>query len=231
MRKPLSIIAVVTCITLLAGSLSLAGLRGRDLPSRYLPESMDGRLDLVVNPVDGREWSTWAYRNGGEYDIAVAYRHDDGQWSEPLLIGVDDGRNQAEPVITADLNGSLYLAWAERAPDRIMISWLQAGSRTWSTPESLTAPGVLAAAPELKVVGDHLVVAFHAGRGTAILEVPLVDPLMGTTIFNDGPDPIDVAPPDENEDEEDDGSAKSKYPVADASQTGDTTTWQGPTGN
>jgi hypothetical protein len=105
-----------------------------------------------------------------------------------------------------------------------MISWLPAGSRTWSAPEPLTAPGVLAAAPELKVASDHLVVAFHAGRGTAILLVPLVEPLMGTNIFNDGPDPIDVAPPDERDD--DDEGGKPNHPTDDGPQSGDTTFWQ-----
>ena len=79
MRKPLAVVTLVCCIALIAASPALTAPRGRDLPHRYLPNSLDGRLSQVTNPEDGSNWSAWAYRNGGEYDIAVSHRGQDGE--------------------------------------------------------------------------------------------------------------------------------------------------------
>ena len=193
MRRPLLLSVVLLCLfSVLAGSAALAGTRDRDLPTRYLPGSLDGQLDMVTNQLDGREWAAWAYRNGAEFDIAVAVRDEDGIWSEPYLIGVDDGIDQAEPVLAIDSRGSLYLAYAERSPAQVLLTWLPVGGRTWHEPVELTTSGVRTGSPELKIVVDRLVVAFRAGRGLVILDLPLVDPVNGTNIFNDGPDPVDA---------------------------------------
>jgi hypothetical protein len=191
-------------IAALAAAPALAGpTRGRDLPHRYLPNSLDGRLEQITSPYDGRAWAAWSYRNGGEYDVAVSFRDEMGFWSEPLLLGEDDGRDQSDPVLAADIDGTVYMAYAERSPDRIMLTWRLEGTDLWSNPTPLTANGLRAKDPALRIVGDRLVVAFRSGRGLVILDMPLVDPVMDTDIFNDGPDPIDVRPPEDEDDEDD----------------------------
>jgi hypothetical protein len=195
MRKPLSVVALFCIVSLLAGTLAWAGSRGRDLPPRYSPGSMDGRLVEALNPVDGTLWAAWAYRNGAEYDLAIAYRDDQGFWSEPTLIGIDDGMDQTQPALTADTRGNVYLAYTEESPGRIMLVWLQAGASGWSTPVSLTAPEVPGKQPALRVVGDRLVIGFRSDRGLVILDLPLLDPIVSGDMIEDGPDPVGAYDP------------------------------------
>ena len=149
-----------------------------------------------------------------------------------MLIGQDDGVDQAAPVLTADPMGSLYLAYAERSPERVMLTWLPAGGNTWAVPEPLTAPpGIDVSAPELLVVGEQLVVAFRAGKGTAMLAFPLVDPAIHGTIFNDGPDPVDSRPPDENGEEDDESDPKPLAAIGDTSQNDEPGNWENGSGN
>jgi hypothetical protein len=211
MRKPLAFFVVACCITVLAFAPALAGPRTKNLPHRYIPNGMDGRLDWITSPVDDTEWSTWAYRNGAEYDIAVSYRDEYGFWSEPLLIGEDDGRDQGEPVLAADRQGTIYVAYAERSPDRIMITWLTVGSERWATPQPLTANGLRARTPALRVIGERLVVAFRSGRGLVIVDFPIVGPSVTANIFNDGPDPVGEQDPFEDEDDPDGTSQDSIF--------------------
>jgi len=208
MRKPLSLTVLICCLAMLASSLAFAGPRGRDLPQRYVPASLDGRLVEVLNPLDGTLWAAWAYRNGAEYDLAVSCRDERGFWSEPTFIGEFDGLDQTQPALAADNWGNVYLAYTEQRPDRIMLTWLEAGTSVWSTPSPVTEPEVAAMYPALRAVGDRLVVAFRSGRGLVILDLPLLEPALNGNIFNDGPDPVESRnsgdqndPPNEEESE------------------------------
>ena len=229
MRKPLVIVTIVCCVALIAVSPALAASRTRDLPHRYLPNSLDGRLETATNPGDGSDWSAWAYRNGSEYDIAVSHRDQDGQWSEPLLIGEFDGRDQSEPFLATDRFGTVYLAFAERSPDRIMIAWKLAGRQNWTAPQPITADGLTARTPAVRVVGDRLVLCFRAGRGIVIADYPIADPVAGTTIFNDGPDPVEVHEPPGDGDEDDEGD--SIYPFGSGSSSGNNPPGEGSDGS
>jgi len=213
MRKPLSLILLFCCLAVLASSLVLAAPRGRDLPQRYVPTSLDGRLVEVLNPVDGTLWAAWAYRNGAEYDIAVSCRDARGLWTEPTLIGVYDGLDQTEPALAADNWGNLYLVYSEQRPDRIMLTWLEPGTSAWSTPVRLTESGVLSTDPALRVVGDRLVVAFRSGRALAILDLPLLSPVMSGGIFNDGPDPVESRNGGEEDDPSSDDETTPEIPL------------------
>ena len=201
MRKPLSLIVALCCIVLLASSLAWAGPRGRNLPNRYLAESLDGRLVETLNPVDGTRWAAWAYRNGAEYDLAIAFRDEQGFWSEPLLIGVDDDLDQTQPALAADNWGNIYLAYTEQKPDRIMLTWLAYESSTWSPPIALTDPSIEAMYPALHVTGESLIVAFRAGRGSVILDLPLLDPVMHGDGLQDMPDPVGAQDPIDPDDQ------------------------------
>jgi hypothetical protein len=227
MRKPLALaIAVVVCGLIV--SAAPAAWAGRGIPPRYAPASLDGRLEQVENPVSGDVWAVWSYRNGAEYDVALVSTEDDGLWSEPSFVGEFDGRDQLEPVLAADAAGNIYLAYAERSPSRIMLSWLEAGTDRWSTPVALTGEGVRATSPALRIVGERLVVAFRSGRGLVLLDLPLLEPTLHGNIFNDGPDPVEARDPDGGTDgsgEEDDtgirpiNSNGGSNPPEDDSQT------------
>lgn len=217
MRKPLSLTIVVCCLVLLAGSLAWAGPRGRDLPHRYLSNSLDGRLVEVTNPVDGTAWAAWAYRNGAEYDLAVSFRDESGFWSEPMLIGVGDGLDQAQPALAADVWGNIYLAFTERAPDRIMLCWLEAGSAEWTSPAAVTGPGVRAMQPALRVVGERLVLAFRSGGGSVILDLPLFEPVMVGDGLQDTPDPVGAYDPVDPANPTDDPDDDPLLPLDDTS--------------
>ena len=205
MRKPLLLIIVACCLVLLAGSPAGAGSRGRDLPPRYAPNSLDGRLVESLNPVDGTRWAAWAYRNGVEYDLALAFRNETGFWSEPILIGVDDGLDQTQPALATDHWGNVYLAYTEQSPDRIMLCWLRAEAEEWTEPIRLTDPGVRGMYPALRVVGDRLVIAFRSGLTSVILDAPLLEPAVIGNGIEDTPDPVGAwdpsGPPDSWEDD------------------------------
>jgi hypothetical protein len=167
---------------------------------------MDGRLVEVTNPVDGTRWAAWAYRNGAEYDLAVAFRGDRGFWSDPTLIGIDDGVDQTQPALAVDDWGNIYLAFSERGPDRIMICWFEAGASEWTEPVSLTAPEVPAMYPALRVVGERLVVAFRSGRGSVILDMPLPRSEIDIEMIEDGPNPVGARDGHDSTDPNDDNN-------------------------
>lgn len=186
MRKP---VLLAICL-LLSVSLALpADVRDRGRPHRYLPGSLDGALVQVDNPVDGRTWSAWSYRNGGEYDLALSVSGGDEAWSEPIFIGLDDGRDQVEPALAVDAWGVVVLAWTDRTSGQILASTLALGSDAWAAPVALTAPGVRAQAAALHIIGDDLVVAYRVGSRVEMIQRWIGHETAGTNSIYDGPDP------------------------------------------
>lgn len=213
MPRSLSRFSLLICLLFIASSLAGAASRDRGLPHRYLPGSLDGNPAMLDNTFDGRTWAAWAYRNGIEYDLAVSIRGEDGFWTEPDFFGRGDGVHQEEPSLVVDREGTVYLAYSERPTGRIMLTWFQRGAAGWSMPVELSAPDVRAVSPALRVVGDRLVVAFRSGRALTILDFPVVGELMGTAIFNDGPDPVESREPiaDADQAEEDPNEDDPEY--------------------
>ena len=86
--------SIVICCLLAALALpASAGTRFAE-PRRFDPAT-DGDLVQLVNPVDGRTWGVWTYRNGSETDIAISTLDEaTGRWSEPFLMGRDDRIDQ-----------------------------------------------------------------------------------------------------------------------------------------
>lgn len=194
MRKTLALLVAFAC--LIVCSQTFAG-RGRDVgrPHRFAPESRDGDLVQVQNPTDGRNWAAWAYRNGAEFDLAIAATDAAGFWSEPVFVGLDDGSDQIQPAITVDGLGTIYLAYVDRAADTILITALRAGTDAWSMPTALTEPSAHGRSPSLAVVGNRLVVAYRSGDEVRIMDLPLLpalSPTLGTHGINDGPDPTGI---------------------------------------
>ena len=193
MRKPLALLVLAGLIL----SAPAFG-RGRDVnrPHRFAPESRDGGLVQIQNPTDGHSWAAWAYRNGAEFDVAIASTDAAGFWSEPIFVGLDDGSDQIQPDLAMDHRGTIYLAFVDRASDTIVISARSAFTQAWSVPTALTDPTEHGRSPSLAVVADRLVVAYRTGNEIQIIDLPLVTELVqtgGTTQgINDGPDPTGI---------------------------------------
>lgn len=167
-------------IPVLALLLTLPGGSGfqaaADIPHRYRAASLDGRLAQIESPADRRLWSTWAYRSGAEYDIAVSVREADGSWSEPTFLGANNQANEIQPTLAADSVGNLYLAFAVGETGRIMLSTLRSGSSTWSAPTLVSLEAERCAAPSLRVVGGRLVAAYRCSSRVGIADLPLLPP-------------------------------------------------------
>jgi len=200
MRKACSLV-VLLC---LAGSV-FAGARDVGQPARFVPQ-MDGLPVQLMNPVDGALWAAWTYRNGAESDIAISSIERHGSWSEPTLLGLDDGINQVQPALAVDAFGTLYLAYSEQRTGRIVVSSRAVWDSAWTTPVAVASGG---AAPSLRVVGSTLVLAHRAGLTTHILELPLRSLAMeGTT--SDGPDPVGTVWPGIRTEQDKDNTANEE---------------------
>lgn len=204
MRKQVVALAVLTGLFLGASAFA-AGSRG--LPNRYIPRSMDGPI-RIVDLADGQgSVGVWAYRNGAEYDIAIAKTDPNGEWSDPIFIGQDDGRDQIDPVIAVDANGNVYVAFTDRGEDRVKMAYRPTGRLDWSQPWGITPQGVGAQTPGMMIVGDSLVVAVRVGREIQMIEMPVFsDGSFSTRTINDSPDPIgrdDKDPPPVDDDQKD----------------------------
>jgi hypothetical protein len=208
MRKG-TLFAIAAGITILACGWAAAGERLAELPRRHSTAAQDGQ-PVTISLGSGEALSAWAYRIGGEYAIALSFRDRDGLWSEPTLIGLDDGFDQIDPDIIADPEGNLYLAFAVRETGAIHVSAAVAGSERWFEPQQVTLPTERAGSPALRVVGDSLVMGYRAGREIRLLDWPLLSTYDwgGTTAegIQDGPDgfPLAVLHNGQDDDDEDD---------------------------
>lgn len=174
--------------------VAFAGAKGErvDTPNRYLARSLDGPLIQMHNTIDGSLWSAWAYRNGGEYDIAITVRHNDqAPWSEPLMIGANDGLDQRDPALAVDTDGTVYVAYADETANgsRINIATHVAGSNRWILRSDVVVGDALSS-PELMVVGENLIVAYRDRQQVGLIRLPVISAEMnsGHSIY-DGPDP------------------------------------------
>jgi len=189
MRRLLTVLTIALVMT---SVVSAAGKypRGAGQPHRYLPESLDQAIAQIENTVDGRTWSAWSYRNGGEYDLALSVSTTLGIWSEPLLIGLDDGLDQREPALAVDARGAVYVAYGDGA-GAIRIMALQPGGSQWTAPATVAMEDDRFSAPSLMVVGNSLIVGYRDGDGVALQALPLlqVEVINQMRSIYDGPDP------------------------------------------
>jgi len=130
-----------------------------------------------------------AYRNRGEYDIAVAIRDASGHWSAPAFVGAGDSLNQLQPSLAVDAGGNLYLAYAERNTGSIFLTMRAPGDASWSTPQTIAADGQRHWMPALRVVGSRLVLAYRSPSGTEIVDFALLPSQIAPSSIVDGPDP------------------------------------------
>jgi hypothetical protein len=206
MRK--TVMILISTFTILALSGSVLAASPRELPHRYNPNSMDGKLTQLTRATDGRTWAAWAYRSGAQYDVAVTSTDENGYWSDPIFIGSNNDGDQVQPVMAGDVDGNVYLAYTDRASGRIQLATLSAGTDRWTPAIPLTEPGSGASSPALRVVRDRLVVAYRSGRGIDMIDLPLagIDGGFSSTTINDNPDPVEYRPnPKDDGDEPEDG--------------------------
>jgi hypothetical protein len=190
---------------MLGGVVSAAGKRvgASQHPPRYLPNAFDGAIVQSDNPVDGRTWSVWSYRNGGEFDLALSMRTAPGVWSEPLLIGLDDGLDQQQPAISVDSRGATYVAYAD-GTGAIRLTVLQPGATRWSAPITIAEGTNQLSNPSLMVVGSTMIVGYRDGDGVSLRTLPLLPPDLGgneVRSIYDGPDPTTGYTDDDEKDE------------------------------
>lgn len=199
MRKPVAMLVTLVFSCCLGGIA--AGPRSQ--PHRYLPHSLDGELRTVVRTTDGASFAAWSYRSGAEYDIAVARAEDSGRWTEPQFFGADDGMDQVDPVLAADAEGNVYLAYTDPSFAGIRVTALRPDGTSWREPIVLRprAAGSRLTSPGLLVLGNDLVVAYAEGGRTSIVAVPrqavLGDGSISTLTITESGDPVGYAPGDE----------------------------------
>lgn len=195
-RKRCSCWLLFPALVLVAGSVALAAPRAvrapdQPQPLRYNPRSLDGPLVSATSPLDGRVWSAWAYRDGAEYDIAIAVRNHDGSWSEPAFLGRRDGADQTQPALALDAFGNVYVAFADGATGGIAVSALPSGAAAWLDPGPVTEPGERGFMPALRIVGHRLIVAYRSRHGVEIRDFGLLGPpVLGPRGIQDGPEPF-----------------------------------------
>ncbi|MBD3867868.1 MAG: hypothetical protein IFK94_07080 [Acidobacteria bacterium] len=193
MRNSGKILTLVVCLTLAATlGLSLAGPRGDRGPHRYAPRSLDQEPVLAINPADGTILAAWGYREGGEYSIALAVKSGD-VWTEPVFIGRDDGLDQIDPALVFDSHGVAYLAFTELPLGEVRITAIAGEPDTALLPRTIARAGDPKASPALSVIADRLVVAFNAGNGVVIRDIPLFNPEVSASTqgIQEGPDAVD----------------------------------------
>lgn len=207
--RSLRCLILATLLVSVAGGSAVAqtqnhrGIDAADTPYRHFLRDLDGRLVRVDSATDGSTWAAWAYRNRGEYDIAIATRDASGHWSAPAFLGAGDSRSQMQPSLAIDAHGNLYLAYAERDSGSILLSMRAAGTTVWSEPQTIAADGQRHWMPALRVVGNRLIVAYRSPSGTEIVDFALLPPApIAPTGIVDGPDgtpPSGEAPPADEE--------------------------------
>ena len=185
MRKSVCI-AIACCLLLVSASPLLADSRQ---PHRFIP-SRDADLVQLRNAVDGRSVAAWTYRNGAETDIAVSVLSPTGLWTEPELIGTDDGEDQAQPALAVDSQGTLYLAYVERNGGRLMLTALTFGSKQWTRPVVVAQSERSVERPALLVSANRrLIAGYFDGQRVRLVELRLIRP-NSPVQMNDGPDPV-----------------------------------------
>lgn len=218
MRKHFKLLAILCCCCIVAITAGEAMARSRQIsaPHRFQPASQDLGLVQVANPIDGQVWAAWAFRDGAEYNVAVAKMGEHGRWNEPVFLGRDDGKDQIDPTITVHPSGGMALAFAEPATGRIFVSLLGAGSERWSRPVAV-AVGTDLGAPSLMVLGERLVLGYRSGDRVELRAMTLAIDTAGTFGFTDGPDPVGV---DDGVDEDDDDRDDEEESESSGSRTG-----------
>lgn len=187
-RSRSALVVGLIAITSAGGTLVAAPAR-YDGTNRHVIDRLDGVPVVAVNPLDGTTWSAWAYRSGGEFDLAVASRDAGGDWSAPSFLGSGDRANQLEPALVADDVGTMFLAYADGRTGHVEVLALRSGAETWS-PVGTIVPTASSAArrPTMMILGDRVVVAYADGAEVGIETFPrFAHAPLG---IQDGPDPF-----------------------------------------
>ena len=190
MRKLPAILSLVLVAASCGWALAAPPQSRPSTVSDHVPQ-IDGPITTLNSPT-GRSVAAWAYRSAGEFDIAVVTREaGTTTWNAPVFFGHRNGIDEGDPVLAFDAQGTAYIAFSMSNPSRVAVSALAVGANTWSQPVIVSGADV-ASAPALMVVGDRLVVAYHTGRRTNIVQLPTAGP--GNEIFGiqDGPDGSDT---------------------------------------
>jgi hypothetical protein len=126
---------------------------------------------LAAGP-DGRIWLAWTVGDVDDADIHLAYSNDPAAgFSSPRVIH-GNARHADSPVVRADSEGHVHLAWTEsdRAPfrnSRIVYARDADGMGEFAAPVTISGE-TTSAYPQMAVAGERVVVTWElAARGGA----------------------------------------------------------------
>ncbi|RMG46862.1 MAG: hypothetical protein D6718_04855 [Acidobacteria bacterium] len=143
-----------------------AGVRPHDLVPTYHDRSAADGPVFMAEDANGRLWATWAYRAGGEWDIAVS-RAVGRVWTAPQLLGVANGMDDLDPRLLFLPDGTGILAWWQRGPlpeqAAVVVSYLDSRTGTvFSPPERLSDDTEVASHPSLFLTDGMPLVGYTA---------------------------------------------------------------------
>ncbi len=192
MLKPRTILTLAIAM-LIAKSAAAAPAAKASIPSVVNPVSVHDHVAQIDGPVltltgpTGRSVAAWAYRSGGEFDLAVSVREADStMFGAPVFFGRGNRADETDPALAFDASGAAYLAYSMPNPSRIGVSVLLPGTTEWSLPVVVSGVEV-ASSPSLLVLGNRLIVGFRTPRGTGLVDLPIASEIHADGI-EDGPD-------------------------------------------
>ena len=151
----------VTCAGVVSLVVALASIGCRPVSTSPLHISNSGRgaYEAALASLPGGFVAAWYDTRDGNAEIYLRQLDRDGQPSGPELRLTNDAAESYEPSIDVLADGSIAVAWYEKAPGGVLTSrvgvWSHDGSSRWST--MLPTPS---RNPVVRSDGRHVVVAW-----------------------------------------------------------------------
>ncbi|MCW5198315.1 hypothetical protein VU07_00385 [Desulfobulbus sp. F4] len=93
---------------------------------------------LAVAP-DGRKWTFWSAVNPDGISIEYAVSGNDGRWSEPVKMEMDDLSSAIAPSVLIDKSGTVWVVWAGNNGAQDEIYWSRCANGVWQKPQMINA--------------------------------------------------------------------------------------------
>lgn len=113
--------------------------------------------------------ATWEAQSGAVDEIEVASSSDGGiTWSVPLVISASS-LGASDPVLVTD-GTTITVAWRALlfASSAIETAWSTDGGSTFSTPQTVSVPGLNAFLPQIATDGSVTTIAWHGTDGSRL---------------------------------------------------------------
>lgn len=113
--------------------------------------------------------ATWEAQSGSVDEITVASSSDGGlTWSVPLVVSASS-LGSSDPVLVAD-GTTITVAWRAQffSSSAIQTAWSSDGGATFSTPLTVSVPGLNAFLPQIATDGSVTTIAWHGTDGSRL---------------------------------------------------------------